>query len=47
LRLRHLEKIDNIYKFTIYENSNEEYIAFCTPECADAIDCIFILKLYY
>jgi len=38
LRLRHLEKIDNIYKFTIYENSNEEYIAFCTPECADAID---------
>jgi len=38
LRLRHLEKIDNIYKFTIYENSNEEYIAFCTPECADAIE---------
>jgi integrase len=40
LKLRNLERIDkyNIYKMTVYENENEEYITFCTPECAAAID---------
>jgi integrase/recombinase XerD len=40
LRLKHLEKIDShgIYKFTIYENTKEEYITFCTPECANFVD---------
>jgi len=40
LKLKHLQKIekDNLYKFTIYENTKEEYITFCTPECASMID---------
>ena len=44
LKLRHLKKIkvdaceNNIYKFTIYENTKDEYITFCTPECASLID---------
>jgi integrase len=40
LKLRNLERIDkyNIYKITVYENEDEEYITFCTPECAAAID---------
>ena len=29
---------NKLYKFTIYENSKEEYITFCTPECATLID---------
>lgn len=38
LKLSHLEKIDNIYKFIIYENTKDEYFIFCTPECATYID---------
>jgi len=40
LKLEHLKKIPefNLYKFTIYENSKEEYYTFCTPECANTID---------
>ena len=40
LKLKHLQKIDSfgLYKFTIYENTNDEYITFCTPECASLID---------
>ena len=42
LKLKHLEKIDSsvggLYKFTIYENTNDEYITFCTPECVSMID---------
>lgn len=38
LRLRNLEKRDNIYKITFYEGSKERYVSFCTPECAAAID---------
>lgn len=38
LRLRNLQKIDSIYKITVYEGSNEEYFTFCTPECAYFID---------
>ncbi len=40
LKLKHLEKIENLhlYKFTIYENTKEEYVTFCTPECATLID---------
>lgn len=34
LKLNHLTKMDshNLYMFTIYENTKEEYITFCTPE---------------
>jgi integrase len=39
LQIKHLKKMTyGIYKITIYENSNEEYFTFCTPECANAID---------
>jgi integrase len=40
LKLRNLEKIEkfNIYKITLYENEEEEYVTYCTPECAMAID---------
>jgi integrase len=38
LRLRNLEKIDSIYKITVYEGTNEEYFTFCTPECRHYID---------
>ncbi len=39
LRLRNLEKVESdydIYKITVYEGFNEEYITFCTPECTRA-----------
>jgi integrase len=38
LRKKHLKRIGEFYEFTIYENEEEEYITFCTPECAIAID---------
>ena len=40
LKIRNLEKVDkyDLYKITIYENENEEYVTFCTPECRKAID---------
>ena len=38
LRLSHLQKIDSVYKFKIYENTKDEYFTFCTPECASYID---------
>jgi integrase len=39
LRLEHLTKIEkyNLYQFTVYAGYKEEYICFCTPECAKAI----------
>ena len=38
LKLKHITKIDNIYKFNIYDDDNEAYYSLCTPECANAID---------
>jgi hypothetical protein len=40
IKIKHLERVDkyNIYKITVYENSNEEYYTFCAPECASLID---------
>jgi hypothetical protein len=38
LRKKQLMRIGELYQFTIYENEEEEYITFCTPECAIAID---------
>lgn len=40
IKLRNLERIEryNLYKLTIYEGEEEEYITFCTPECTAAID---------
>jgi integrase len=38
LRLSNLNKIDNVYKITVYSGDNEEYFTFCTPEAANEID---------
>ena len=38
LKLRNIEKINSIYKITVYEGSNEEYFTFCTPECTSFLD---------
>ena len=37
LKLRHIQKLKDVYKFTVYEN-DEEYYTLCTPECTAAID---------
>jgi integrase len=46
LRLRNLSKVDSygLYRVTIYENTSEEYITFCTPEAARAIDSYLELR---
>ena len=40
LKLSHLQKIPSqgVYKFKIYENTKDEYLTFCSPECASYID---------
>ena len=39
LKLGHLEKMQqDVYKIVVYKNHSEEYITFCSPECAKAID---------
>jgi integrase len=38
LRLSNLNKIDNLYKITVYSGDNEEYFTLCTPEAANEID---------
>jgi integrase len=43
LRLRNLQ--DN--KLTVYENTNDEYITFCTPECSKAIDAYLNMRKRY
>ena len=43
LQLKHLEG----NRLTIYENSNAEYITFCTPECRQAIDPYLEMRKRY
>lgn len=38
IRIRNLEKINNVYKVIVYEGSNSQYFTFCTPECSSYID---------
>ena len=38
LKLSHLEKKGDVYKFKIYENTKDESICFCSPECTNYID---------
>jgi integrase len=38
LKLSDIERIQDIYKITVYKNDPAEYYAFCSPECAKAID---------
>ena len=46
LKLKHLQKVENsggvkLYRFTIYENTEEEYVTFGTPECTTAIKRVY------
>jgi integrase len=40
LRVKHLSRISNfgLYRITVYKKESEEYVSYCTPECARAID---------
>jgi integrase len=38
IRISDLERLDDLYKINIYSGDNEEYLTFCTPECAKEID---------
>jgi len=38
IRIGDLEQTDNLYKIIVYRGDREEYITFCTPECAKEID---------
>lgn len=40
LRLKDLQKIDkhNLYKIIVYKKDQEQYITYCTPECAKLIE---------
>ena len=38
IRIGDLERIDDLYKITIYTGDREEYFTFCTPECTKEID---------
>jgi hypothetical protein len=38
IRISNLERIDDLYKIIVYSGDKEEYITFCTPECANEID---------
>ena len=41
IRIRNLEKVNNIYKITVYEGSSSQYFTFCTPERTSYIDAYF------
>jgi integrase len=38
LKLRDIRKVNSTYRFTIYDNTKDEYFTSCTPECAEGID---------
>jgi site-specific recombinase XerD len=38
LKLAHLERVQDVYKIVVYKNEPDEYVTFCSIECAKAID---------
>ncbi|MDW0278250.1 MAG: hypothetical protein QN721_09165, partial [Nitrososphaeraceae archaeon] len=56
LKIRNLEKVNIaysrgydqfIYKITVYENEQEEYYTYCTPECTKVIDAYLDMRSRY
>lgn len=53
LRVRNLEKVSPIqgygelYKITAYENDEEEYVTYCSPECVKTIDDYLDMRSRY
>jgi len=48
LRIRDLQKIDKyqLYRINVYKKEQENYVTFCTPECAHHIDQYLEWKKY-
>lgn len=38
IKISDLERIDNLYKITVYSGEDEQYTTYCTPECAKEIN---------
>jgi integrase len=38
LKINHLEKVQGVYQITVYKNTPQQYITFCSYECTNAID---------
>lgn len=47
LKLRNLEKMEALYKITVYENYKQEYQTFCSHECLSAIDSYLDFRKRY
>jgi integrase len=45
LKVGNIDNSNN--KITVYENTKYEYLTFCTPECKQAIDSYFDMRLRY
>jgi len=45
IRIRNLEKVNNIYKITVYECSSSQYFTYCTPECTSYIDAYLEIRI--
>lgn len=44
LRISNLQDKGDIYKITVYENTNQEYYTYCTPECKKALESYFEIR---
>jgi integrase len=49
MKLKHVTKLEQegIYRFIVYENTKQEYVTYCTPECAQAIDSYLAYRKRY
>lgn len=47
LHVRDLEKVGDVYKVTIYENEEEEYFCFITPEAGRAVESYLDMRRRY
>jgi site-specific recombinase XerC len=47
LKVGSLKEVNDLYQITVYENEQEEYIAFCTSECRKAIEDYLEMRRRY